>query len=268
MRSWWTLISGAALIGGAAAIVVAERRRPLRRQEQNEPGRTARNLVMGAMSAVVVNALERPLTTRLAARAERRRTGIAQKLVRPGPAQDLAALLLMDYALYLWHVATHKIPMLWRFHLVHHQDLDMDASTALRFHAADMAISVPFRAAQVWAIGPGRRALDLWQGFFLLSILFHHSNWKLDERTERRLALLLTTPRMHTIHHSTREDETDSNWSSGLSLWDRLHRSFRLDVPHQLVTIGLPAWRKQSEIGLERSMMLPFQTQRDAWETR
>ena len=256
------------MAGAAIAIVVAERRRPLRAQDEDEPSRTLRNLAMGAMSVAVVQYLERPVTTAVAARAERRDTGLVRRIAPSGPIRDLAALLLMDYAIYLWHVATHKLPFLWRFHAVHHQDLDMDASTALRFHAADMALSIPFRAAQVWIIGPDRRALDLWQGFFFVSILFHHSNWKLDERIERRLALLLTTPRMHTIHHSTRENETASNWSSGFSLWDRLHRTFRLDVPWQLIRIGLPAWRKPGEIALEPSLRLPFERQRNAWEPR
>lgn len=265
MANWGRLLGGALLAGAAAAIFVAERRSPLRERGQAEPRRTVRNLAMGAMSMVVVDALERPVTTALARRAVRRRAGIVQRLPLPPLARDLIGVVLMDYGIYLWHLGTHRIGFLWRFHLVHHLDLDMDASTALRFHLADMALSVPFRAAQVAIVGPSPRALGWWQRFFFLSIWFHHSNWRLPGEGDRRLAWLLTTPRMHTIHHSTRREETDSNWSSGLSLWDRLHGTFRLDVPPRAVRIGVPAYRRTEDVAIEPSLRLPFVRQRDAW---
>ena len=171
----------------------------------------------------------------------------------------------MDYTIYLWHFATHRVPFLWRFHLVHHVDLDLDTTTALRFHAADMAISAPYRAAQVALIGVSPRALKIWQGWFFVSILFHHSNLALPERLERLLAHLVTTPRMHGIHHGAVEDETDSNWSSGLALWDHLHGTFRLDVAQSDITIGVPAYRDPNETGLAASIAMPFGHERDAW---
>jgi len=260
----------AALVGGllaaaGLAILVAERRRPLRRRTQKEPGRLARNVAMGAMSMAVVAVVENPVIRPLAERAERRRRGLVQLLPAPAWVRDAAAILLMDYTIYLWHVATHRAPWLWRFHLVHHVDLDLDASSALRFHAADMAISTPYRAAQVALIGASPRALQLWQSWFFLSVLFHHSNVRLPARLERRLARLITTPRMHGIHHSAVRGETDSNWSSGLSLWDHLHGTFRLDVPQDQVVIGVPGYRNPAEIALLPSLRLPFVRQPDAW---
>lgn len=249
----------------AAAILVGERRSPLRRQTQTEPPRLVRNLVMGALSMAVVSAVEGPIVQRLAGRAEARRRGLAQRLPAPAWLRDAAAFLAMDYTIYLWHVLTHKVPALWRLHLVHHVDLDMDASTALRFHAVDMLASVPYRAAQVAVLGVSPRALRAWQAFFFLSVLFHHSNLRLPAGLERRLARVLTTPRMHGIHHSTVRSETDSNWSSGLSLWDHLHRTFRLDVPDARVQVGVPAWRDPAAIRLRPSLAMPFVRQPDAW---
>jgi sterol desaturase/sphingolipid hydroxylase (fatty acid hydroxylase superfamily) len=217
------------------------------------------------MSMAVVAAVQAPLVQKLAAQTERRRRGLVQRLPGPPWARDAAAFLLMDYTMYLWHIATHRHPFLWRFHLVHHLDLDLDASTALRFHAADMAISVPYRVLQVAVIGTSPRALRLWQRLFFLSALFHHSNVRLPLGLERRLARLLTTPRMHGIHHSAVRAEMDSNWSSGLSLWDHLHQTFRLDVPAQDVTIGVPNYRGAAEVALGPSLRLPFVRQRDAW---
>ena len=260
------LIAGGVALGIAAlGLLFAERKRPLRRTTQAEPGRSITNLALGAISMATVALVEAPLTRPLSARAVRQREGLVQTLPLPAWARDGAAVLLMDYTVYLWHVATHKVPLLWRFHLVHHIDLDLDTTTGLRFHAVDMAISAPFRAAQVALIGVSPRALKIWQGWFFLSVLFHHSNLRVPERLERLLARLVTTPRMHGIHHSAVRDETDSNWSSGLALWDHLHRTFRLDVSQQDIAIGVPAYRDPAELGVLASLALPFGAERDAW---
>ncbi|MCA1661291.1 MAG: sterol desaturase family protein [Novosphingobium sp.] len=260
------LAAGGAALGIAAlALLSGERKRPLRRPTQVEPGRSIGNLTLGALSLATVAMVEAPLTRPLTERAERKRQGLVQRLPLSAWARDALAVLLMDYTIYLWHVATHKAPFLWRFHLVHHIDLDLDTTTALRFHAADMAISAPFRAAQVAAIGVSRRALRIWQGWFFLSILFHHSNLRLPERFERLLARFVTTPRMHGIHHSAVQGETESNWSSGFAFWDHLHRTFRLDVPQEEIAIGVPAYRDPRALGVRRSLALPFGRERDAW---
>ena len=264
-------VRGVALLGlgaAAAAIVVGEKLRPLRAPGQVEPTRSARNLVLGALSMAVIDLVETPLVGRLARSAERERRGLVQRLPLPPWARDTAAILLMDYTIYLWHVATHRVPVLWRFHLVHHVDLDLDSTTALRFHAADMAISAPYRALQVALIGVSPRALAVWRSWFFLAVLFHHSNLSIPEWLERRLAWLVTTPRMHGIHHSAVRDRTNSNWSSGFSFWDRLHGTFRLDVPQDDIPIGVPGYRDPSETAVLPSLAMPFGRERDAWAPR
>lgn len=261
-----TMLAGGAALGLAAlAIFVGEKRRPLRAPTQGEPGRSIANLVLGAMSMAVINLVERPMTQPLAERAEAERRGLAQWLPAPAGMRDAAAVLLMDYSIYLWHVATHRVPFLWRFHLVHHIDMDLDTTTALRFHAADMAISAPYRAAQVALLGVSPRALRIWQGWFFLAVWFHHSNLALPARWERVLARIVTTPRMHGIHHSTVHEETDSNWSSGFAFWDHLHGTFRLDVPQDVIAIGVPGYRDPAEARVEPSLAMPFRREREAW---
>ena len=150
-----------------------------------------------------------------------------------------------------------------RFHQPHHVDLDMDASTALRFHFGEMLVSVPWRAAQVVAIGAGPFALSLWQTLVLVEILFHHSNVELPARTERSLSWIVVTPRMHAVHHSIVPEETDSNWSNLLSVWDWLHGTLRRDVMEAEITIGVPAYRDPAEVTLPRVVEMPFVEQRD-----
>lgn len=259
-------IAGGAVLGLAAlALFVAEKRRPLRGPTQAEPGRSLANLALGAISMATVALIEAPLTRPLAAHAARRRAGLVQLMPLPVWARDVAAVLLMDYTMYLWHVATHRVAFLWRFHLVHHVDMDLDTTTALRFHGADMAISAPFRAAQVAVIGVSPRALQVWQGWFFFAVLFHHSNLRLPERFERWLSSVVTTPRMHGIHHSAVKAETCSNWSSGFAVWDHLHRTFRLDVPQETIAIGVPGYRDPENQSALRSLALPFGHEPDAW---
>ena len=260
------LAAGIVMTAAALVLFIVEKRRPLRAATQEEPLRTLRNLVLGAASMAVVALLQSPIVTPISQRVAKRRLGLAQRLPLTEGMRDAAAFVLLDYTMYVWHVLTHKVPLLWRFHLVHHTDLDLDTTTALRFHAVDMALSIPWRAAQVRYCGASPRALLLWQGFFFVSIMFHHSNLRLPAGFERRLMLLLTTPRMHGIHHSAVREDTDSNWSSGLSWWDWLHGTLRRDVPQQAITIGVPAYQDADELDLEALAVLPFIRQRDAWQ--
>ncbi len=253
--SW---LSGALVLGAFGALVWLERRRPLRAGRESKLARSARNLAVAAAGAAALRLTEAPLTGRLTALVERRRFGLLKLVRLPLWLEVAAACVLLDYTLYLWHVLTHRAPFLWRFHVVHHVDLDLDATTALRFHFAELALSVPWRAAQIIVIGVSPLALSVWQTLLMLSILFHHSNVRLPAGFERRLNLLVVTPRMHGIHHSTVKEETDSNWSSGLTVWDVLHGTLRLDVPQDAIRIGVPDYREPREVGLASMLALPF----------
>ena len=239
-----------------AALALAERRRPLRAATRDAVPRIARNLAMGAMCAAVVAVAEQPITEAIARKNAEQRRGLAGLL--PHHLGPLVAFLAMDYSFYLWHVATHRVPALWRLHRVHHVDLDLDMSTAVRFHFVDMAVSLPWQVARVRLSGIGPRTLTVWRQFFFLSILFHHSNVRLPGRWDERLSLLLTTPRMHGIHHSTRLDERESNWSSGISLWDRIHDTFVSNVDQSGIRIGVDDPDAGRDMLLLPSLVAPF----------
>ena len=258
-------LGGALVLGAFGALAWLERRRPLRVEGESKRDRAARNLAVAAAGAAALRLLEKPVAERLTALVERRRWGLLKVRGLPAWLEVAAACVLLDYTLYLWHVLVHRAPFLWRFHVVHHADLDLDATTALRFHFAELALSVPWRAAQILSIGVSPRSLSVWQTLLMLSVLFHHSNVRLPAGAERRLNLLLVTPRMHGIHHSTVRAETDSNWSSGLTVWDRLHGTLRLDVPQAEVDIGVPAYRDPRELGLAQILSMPFGAERPTW---
>src|SRR3981081_40887 len=172
-------------VGYVGVLLWREHRDPLRPRVEPGGRRVLRNAAMAASAGLVVQIAERPIVDALAAYCERRRVGLTQFLpVRTGRAsgalwRDLIAVTLMDYTLFRWHILMHRWDFLYRLHQVHHSDLDLDVSTAARFHFAEMLASVPWRLAQVLVIGTSPRALRIWQRATLISILFHHSNIRL-----------------------------------------------------------------------------------------
>jgi sterol desaturase/sphingolipid hydroxylase (fatty acid hydroxylase superfamily) len=258
----FVITAGVIAIAGGV-LLIAERFAPLRRAVESKLRRVARNLSAGGVSLAVMSVAQAPLLRPVAAWIVRGRIGLLQHVQCPRWGAVMVAVVLLDYTLWWWHWATHRVPFLWRFHLVHHVDRDMDASTALRFHFGELALSIPFRAAQMIVIGVGTEMLWVWQTILFASILFHHSNVRLPLRLERLLVRLIVTPRMHGIHHSDRLAETDSNWSSFLAAWDYLHRTMRFDVPQERVVIGVPAYRDPRDVTLGRILVMPFRRQRD-----
>lgn len=249
-----------ALFGGLA---LAQRRHRLRAAVETPESHTARNMSMAGLAAAAVSVAENPVVVPLSRWAAARRVGITFWLQRrfglSAWARDAVAVILLDYTLYIWHVLEHRLPVLYRFHAVHHCDLDLDVSTALRFHFGELISSVPWRAAQITVIGVSPRALTCWQRLTLVSVMFHHSNVRLPWRVEHALSRLITTPRLHGIHHSIVQEEQDSNWSSGLTVWDFLHGTYRGDVPQSEITIGVAALRSPASVALGEIVALPFQ---------
>ena len=250
-------------VGYVGMLLWAEYRRPLRPRVEPGGRRLLRNAVMAASAGLVVQLAERPLVNPLAEYCERRRVGLTNFLpVRAGWTsgafwRDLIAVVLMDYTLFRWHMLMHRWDVLYRLHQVHHSDLDLDVSTATRFHFAEMLASVPWRLAQVRVIGTSPRALRIWQRATLLSILFHHSNIRLPVRLERLLGRFIATPRLHSIHHSVLREEQDSNWSNGLTLWDFLHGTYRADPPPENIEIGVPHYRAREQVTLGKLLVMP-----------
>lgn len=239
-------------------IVLSERRRALRRRVEPQLSHTGRNLAIAGCGALALQLAERPVVSRVTALVVRRRWGLLQRLPLPAWLEVVAAMVLMDYTLYVWHVLSHRLPWLWRAHAVHHIDRDLDASTALRFHFAELIASVPWRVGQVALIGVSPAALSAWQTWLTLSILFHHSNLALPPGIERTLGRFIVTPRMHGIHHSIEHADVNANWSSGLAVWDWLHGTLKLDVPQRSITVGVRSFEDPERVTLPQMVILPF----------
>lgn len=257
--------SGLVVIGTFLVLSYWERRRPLRSRVEPSGQRTGRNLMIAGLTSLALQMTERPLISRLSRLVTQHNLGLLKQLSLPLWLEIPLAVVVMDYTLYWWHVWTHRLSWLWRFHVVHHIDRDLDVSTAIRFHFGEMVCSVGWRAAQVVLIGVSPLPLSIWQTLLLVSVMFHHSNVALPLTFERRLVQWVVTPRMHGIHHSLVQEETHSNWSSGFTIWDWLHGTLKLDVPQRRVIIGVPAYRQPDAIRLSPLLRLPFLPQQGAF---
>jgi sterol desaturase/sphingolipid hydroxylase (fatty acid hydroxylase superfamily) len=248
-----------------AILLTAESFFPLRRLTEPRPPRLRRNLVMALLGFPLVGLAQAPLLAALCAWTAQHHVGLLNVQVLPTWLAIAGTVVLMDYTLWHWHWLNHRMPLLWRFHLVHHVDRDLDVSTALRFHAGELLLSIPYRSLQIVAIGAHPVGYVLWQALLFAAILFHHSNLRLPAAFERWLVKVVVTPRMHGIHHSDRENETNSNWSSLLSAWDYLHGTAVLNVPQRTVQIGVPAYQHGPPLPVRELLVLPFRPQRADW---
>lgn len=240
----WTGIAAV----GLAAILWAERRAPLRARQEPEQRHVLRNLALAVANAGVMWLIEQRTVERLSHAVERRGWGLSRLPFLPKALRLPLALIVMDYTFYLWHRACHRVPGLYRLHAVHHADHDLDASTALRFHIGETVAALPVRAAQVLLAGLGPKDYAIWRRIFVLNVAFHHANWRLPAWAERWLSRVIVTPELHDIHHSKASRERESNWSSGLVLWDQLHGTLRRQA--RTASIGDPAYPRPQDRAL------------------
>lgn len=184
--------------------------------------------------------------------------GLLHWVSMPTWARWVAAIVLFDCWQYWWHRINHRVPLFWRFHAVHHSDAELDASSGVRFHTGEMVLSFLARLVVIPAIGITLPQLAVYEAISLPVILFHHSNIRISRALDRRLRWFIVTPWMHYVHHSRWQPETDSNYASLLSIWDRIFGSFRLRDKPQEIALGLDHWQEHEWRRLPGILLAPF----------
>ena len=241
------------------AVALAERLAPVR-GDARLARRTAVNLLMVLIDTLVLRLAFPLLAVGAAALAQERGLGLFHALDWPYPLAFALSLLLLDLAIYWQHRLLHAIPLLWRLHRVHHSDLAFDATTGVRFHPLEIALSMAVKLALVALLGPPVLAVLVFEILLSSGALFTHADFALPPRLDRALRVLLVTPSMHRVHHSDLRAETDSNYGFHLSVWDRLFRSYTAAPrePEATMTIGLPGFREAREQSLAALLWQPF----------
>ena len=259
--SWLPFI----VIGLFGFFFVLERFFPLRSNRSAVLVRVLVNLAVSAFAFLIALLTVRPSALHTLNWASQTSFGLLHWFPLPVWANLIVGFLLLDLSFYYWHVANHKIPLLWRFHNVHHIDPDLDVSTGFRFHFGEVLFSTIFRVLQVALIGVPFFVFVAYELIFQANTLFHHSNLRLPIAVERVLNVILVTPRMHGIHHSQVRPETNSNFGVVFSWWDKLHRTIGLNIPQSELEIGVPGYSLIEDNRFWSVLTVPFRRQRDYW---
>jgi sterol desaturase/sphingolipid hydroxylase (fatty acid hydroxylase superfamily) len=169
-------------------------------------------------------------------------------------------LIVLDFLIYWWHQANHRIPFLWRFHEVHHLDRFLDSTSAVRFHFGEVLLSAGARVIVILLLGFPFVSVLVLETLLLCATLFHHSNVRLPPVVEGALSLLIVTPSIHWVHHHDRRADTDSNYGTVLSVWDRLFRTRSPTLRTPTMPIGVEG---HAERALPQLLSRPFRPRAD-----
>jgi sterol desaturase/sphingolipid hydroxylase (fatty acid hydroxylase superfamily) len=196
--------------------------------------------------------------------AQAHQIGLLNHVSWPEWLKVVVALLALDLAIWAQHLASHKIPIFWRLHQVHHADRDIDVTTAVRFHPVEIGLSMLWKIVAVVPLGAAPLAVFLFEVVLNACAMFNHANIALPGACDRVLRLLVVTPDMHRVHHSVLRREHDSNYGFNLSLWDRLFRTYTAqpEAGHLGMTIGLTPYQSEAPARFGWSLWLPFGPQR------
>jgi sterol desaturase/sphingolipid hydroxylase (fatty acid hydroxylase superfamily) len=242
-----------------AAIVAWEIIAPRRRQEIPRLLRWPNNLAIVVINTIAVRLTFPVLAVGLALTARERGWGLLNILGVPDWFAFCAAVIALDLAIYLQHVMFHAVPALWRLHRMHHADLEFDVTTGLRFHPAEILLSMAIKLAVVAALGPPAVAVLVFEVLLNATAMFNHGNVRLPPSADRVLRWFVVTPDMHRVHHSVRPAETNTNFGFNLPWWDRLLGTYRAQPAggHTAMTIGVDRFRTRRDLWLDRMLIQP-----------
>lgn len=238
---------------------------PRRVRRHSRPTRWVTNLGMliASYAATLAVTFVIPVTAVITAMfAETHGWGLFNLVDWPIWLEYFLGFIILDFVIWGQHLITHKVPVLWRLHRVHHTDEDMDATTAVRFHPLEILFSIAVRSAAVLLIGPTAIVVVLAEAIVNGSAVFNHANFRIPEPVDRWLRKLIVTPDMHRVHHSVIPSETDSNYGFALSIWDHVFGTY-VDQPelgHAEMKIGLAEWQDDAPTRLGWTLVLPFRS--------
>ena len=215
---------------------------------------------MTALNTALVRLIVPAGAVGFALEVERRGWGLLHSVHLAGSAAIIIGFLVLDLGIYLQHAMFHAVPALWRVHRVHHADLDFDVTTGGRFHPIEILLSLVFKLGVVAALGPPAVTVLIFELALNGTSIFNHSNFRIPEKIDAWLRLVLVTPDMHRVHHSIAVRETNSNFGFNFPWWDRLLGTYRAqpEAGHEGMTIGIDLFRDRKELRLDRMLMQPF----------
>lgn len=232
-------------------------RRPL---STSKPGRWFTNIGIVVLNTLLLRILFSSAAVGIALLADQEAWGIFNHLNSPGWMALALSVITLDFIIYLQHVMFHAIPVLWRLHMVHHADLDLDVTSGTRFHPIEIILSMGIKLASVVLLGAPPEAVIVFELLLNMSAMFNHSNVKIPEKMDEILRYFIVTPDMHLTHHSVIPEETNRNFGFSLPWWDRLLGTYKSEprAGYLGMTIGLDQFRDPLKLTLAHILLLPF----------
>ena len=249
--------------GGFVLLSTWELLSPKRLLKEIKFKRWINNLSLVVISTVLIRLVVPFAAIGSAYLADQHQWGLINFIDMPTWVEFVVAFILLDIFIYFQHVMFHVLPVLWRFHRIHHSDLDVDVTTGLRFHPIEIILSVVLRAVIVLLLGAPVLVVIVFEIILNFSSMFTHSNIKLNSLLERVMRMFIVTPDMHRIHHSIRENETNSNFGFNLSVWDRAFGTYiPKPVDGQLgMILGLEQFQSPACQTLKSLIKMPFENE-------
>jgi sterol desaturase/sphingolipid hydroxylase (fatty acid hydroxylase superfamily) len=248
----------AVFLGVFTAVAIWESLSPRRKLDTSKNLRWISNISVTLIGTAVVRGLFPVLAVTFAANEST--MGLLHQVPLPFFVRVVIGVLALDLIIYGQHVMFHSIPLLWRLHMMHHADLDMDVTTGLRFHPVEIVLSMGIKLAAILLVGPPVLAVILFEILLNATSMFNHGNIRMEAGLDSLLRLFVVTPDMHRVHHSVIILETNSNFGFNLPWWDRLFGTYRAQpaAGHDDMVLGLSQFRNPQRLTLPWMLALPF----------
>jgi sterol desaturase/sphingolipid hydroxylase (fatty acid hydroxylase superfamily) len=242
------------------SIAVWEAAVPRRKRSYSRLRRWPSNLAVSALNQVLLRLVLSFTIVASAIIASDRGWGIFNNISAPQSVAVTTSVVLLDLVIYSQHVLFHAVSAFWRFHRVHHADLDFDVSTGVRFHPFEILLSALIKSSAVVVLGAPAVSVIIFEVLLNSTSMFNHGNVRIAESIDRLLRWILVTPDMHRVHHSILPKETNSNFGFNLAFWDRLFGTYQNQpaAGHERMTIGIEQFRDIRELLLDRMLLQPF----------
>jgi sterol desaturase/sphingolipid hydroxylase (fatty acid hydroxylase superfamily) len=222
--------------------------------------RWASNLGLVIIDSIVARLVFPTALVGVALLAQQRSWGLLNPLELSLLLRIIFSVLILDLAIYLQHIMFHSVPVLWRLHMVHHSDMDIDVTTGIRFHPIEILLSMGIKMVVVVLVGAPPVSVLIFEIILNGTAMFNHGNVRYSQQIDSLLRLIVVTPEMHRVHHSTIRWETNSNLGFSFPWWDRLFGTYRPQPAkgHLEMTIGLDQYKHPQKLTFLWLIALPF----------
>ena len=245
-------------LGSMAVILGVEWAVPFRRSSQSKLEHVSVNLIIFGGNSLIAQVLAGWTLLIWSSYVTNAEWGLLYHLPLGPVSHVTASVVMLDLVAYGLHRLYHRAPFLWRFHRAHHSDLDMDATTSIRFHLGEVVLTTTMKALAVWALGVPPAGFLISETLTLAAGLFSHANVRLPGGLETRLRWAIVTPNMHWIHHSRRPAEHNRNLGAVFSGWDRLFGSYDMGAAQHDIQFGLDEYPSPADVTFLRFYRIPF----------